>query len=70
MNSRGENVLVEALIEDVFAMFDPRSDNCDQFASAEANWENGLTDFEWIEFWASLYSSEIASDFSETPIKQ
>jgi hypothetical protein len=33
------------------------------------NWENSLTDFEWIDFWASLYVSEVATAFSEAAIK-
>ncbi|MEO8393049.1 MAG: hypothetical protein ABI700_08645 [Chloroflexota bacterium] len=67
MNTQGEKA--ERFVEDVFAQFDSRA--CNRRVAEAADWENGLTDFEWINFWASLYSSEVASAFSEpTPIKQ
>jgi hypothetical protein len=59
MNSRVEKAQAESLVEEIFAQFDSHS--CNQRGAEAANWENSLTDFEWINFWASLYCSEVAN---------
>ena len=61
MTIREENARVERLVDEAFALFEPQFRSYDSPVSWEAGWENGLTDFEWIDFWASLYSSELMS---------
>ena len=61
MNARGEQAKTEPFIGELLARFAERT--CNRPASAAGDWESGLTDFEWIDWWASLYGGELTNGF-------
>jgi len=61
-----EKAQAERFVEAMAAMNAQRP--CEVRRTA-ANWEDGLSEFEWIEFWASLYCSESTESSNQAAIK-
>ena len=53
----------EPFVEEVWAMFADKPCNLVSPASQAADWENRLTDLEWIDLWASIFSVELMNNF-------